>query len=95
MKLPKYDVSISHLDKWQHCFAYFTLSLSWLFALYKKSKKYLIVVCCILFGIVIEFLQNTITNYRTGDYFDVVANSVGVLSGLLAFNLLSKKKPVK
>ncbi|MDX6745654.1 VanZ family protein [Polaribacter sp. PL03] len=92
MKMPKYNVSISHLDKLQHCFAYFTLSVSWLLTFYRKNKKHLVVLFCILFGIIIEILQHTITNYRTGDYLDVIANSLGVLLGLFVFNQVFKKK---
>ncbi|WP_298946328.1 VanZ family protein [Polaribacter sp.] len=91
IKMPKYDVEFNHLDKWQHTFAYFTLAICWLFALYKKTNKYFIVFGCIIFGIIIEILQSTVTNYRTGDSLDVVANSIGVLIGLLFFNQISKK----
>ena len=91
IKVPKHTITISHLDKWQHCIAYFTLTFFWLFTFYKKKKKYPIILCCILFGIIIEVLQYSITNYRTGDYLDVIANSGGVLLGSLIFNQLFKK----
>jgi VanZ family protein len=96
IKLPVYNaLSIGHFDKWQHCTAYFILSLSWLVALHKKNKRYLILFCCILFGMLIEYLQKSITNYRTGDYLDVLANSVGVLLGFLAYTIISKKNRLK
>ena len=95
IKVPEYNVGVTHLDKWQHCFAYFVLSISWLITFYKKKKKLLIVVCCILLGVIIEILQSTLTSYRTGDSYDVIANSLGVLLGLLVFNMLSKKIEVK
>jgi VanZ family protein len=95
IKMPKYNVAISHLDKWQHCFAYLVLTFFWLYAFYKKERKYLIILGCILFGILIEVLQYTITNYRTGDYLDVIANSSGVLFGSFVFNQVFKKKQVK
>ena len=95
IKVPAYNVGVTHLDKWQHCFAYFVLSLSWLIAFYKKKKKLLVVACCILLGVIIEISQSTLTSYRTGDYYDVIANSLGVLLGLLVFNMLSKKIEVK
>ena len=91
-KMPNSDINISHLDKVQHSIAYFILSISWLFAFAKKRNKITIVAACILFGILIEILQQTLTNYRTGDYLDVIANSAGVLLGLLIFNQISKKK---
>jgi len=95
VKMPSYNVGISHLDKLQHCLAYFILSSSWLLVFYKKNKKYLIVGCCILFGIIIEVLQNKLTDYRTGDYLDIIANSTGVFLGLLILNQITKKIEVK
>ncbi len=95
MRMPKYNIAISHIDKWQHCIAYFTLSISWLLTFYKQNKKNLVVISCILFGIIIEILQQTITSYRTGDYLDIIANSVGVLLGLLFFTVFFKKNEVK
>ena len=95
MKVPKFEIHINHLDKWQHSFAYMMLSLSWLFSFSKKNKNILIVLSCILFGIIIEILQQTLTNYRTGDYLDVIANSIGVLLGLLVFKQVLKKNKLK
>ena len=95
MKIPAHKLGITHLDKLQHCFAYFVLSISWLIVFYKKKKKRLVVVCCILLGVIIEVSQNTLTSYRTGDFYDVIANSLGVLLGLLVFNKFSKKIEVK
>ena len=95
IKMPEYNVAIRHLDKLQHCFAYLVLTFFWLYAFYEKERKYLIIFCCILFGILIEVLQYTITNYRTGDYLDVLANSSGVLFGFFIFNQAFKRKQVK
>lgn len=93
LKIPKTKITITNIDKFYHSIAYFTLTISWLFVYYKKSqKKYIIVICCIIFGIIIELLQSTLTNYRTGEYLDVIANSSGVILALLIFNLISKKK---
>ncbi len=95
IKVPKHNVPISHLDKWQHGLAYFTLTFFWLFTFYKKNKKYPVVVSCILFGILIEVLQYAITDYRTGDYLDVLANSGGVVFSAFIFNLVFKKNRLK
>jgi VanZ family protein len=93
IKLPQADIKISNIDKVYHSIAYFTLAIAWLIVYYKKpNKKYIIVICCIIFGIVIEVLQSKITVHRTGDYYDILANSSGVLFALLIFNLISKKK---
>ena len=96
IKLPQAaDIKISNIDKAYHSIAYFTLAIAWLIVYYKKpNKKYIIVICCIIFGIVIEVLQSKITVHRTGDYYDILANSSGVLFALLIFNLISKKKQI-
>jgi VanZ family protein len=92
IKMPKSEIKINNVDKIYHGFAYFTLAFSWLLVFYKnQKKKYLIVISCIIFGIIIEVIQSKLTNYRTGDYLDVLANLLGVLLALLIFNLISKK----
>lgn len=92
MKMPKLKVSFSNVDKIYHSAAYFALSICWLLSYYKKpSLKYVIVISCIIFGIIIEVLQSTLTVYRTGDYKDVIANTLGILLGLLVFNQILKK----
>jgi VanZ family protein len=92
LQLPSSKINIINIDKAYHSIAYFALGISWLFAYYKKpEKKYFIVICCIIFGIIIEVLQSSLTSYRTGDYVDAIANSCGVLLALLIFNLFVKK----
>jgi VanZ family protein len=95
IKIPVHNFGVTHQDKWQHCFAYFVLSISWLIVFYKKKKKLVVVVCCILLGVIIEILQNTLTSYRTGDYHDIIANSLGVLIGLFVVNKIGTKIEVK
>ncbi|WP_435674516.1 VanZ family protein [Polaribacter sp.] len=96
MKVPKFPATFNGIDKWEHSFAYFTLSICWLFAFYKNPKiKYYIVFACIVYGIILEGLQGTLTNYRTADYLDAIANSIGVLLGLTVFNQILKKNRVK
>ena len=91
--MPKVSVvEFSSIDKVYHLFAYFTLTICWLFSFYKKpTLKYFIVIGCIIYGIIIEVLQHTLTMYRTGDYKDVFANTLGIVLGLLVFNQILKK----
>ena len=92
IKAPKTDVGFSNIDKMYHLFAYFTLSLFWLFSFYKKSSlKYFIVLACLIYGILIEVIQHTLTTYRTGDYKDAIANTLGSIFGLIVFNQIKKK----
>lgn len=92
IKLPQIGVQLPNSDKWGHSFAYFILTSSWLLTFYKyQKKKYLVVVSCILYGVIIELLQHTLTVHRTGDFLDVLANTAGILLSLVFFNQITKK----
>ena len=92
IKVPRVDIQVVYSDKWGHSFAYFMLSLCWLLTFFKyPKKKFLIITLCVTYGIVIEVLQTTLTNHRTGDFLDVIANTIGILLGLMIFNLIIKK----
>lgn len=92
IRVPDINIPVENSDKWGHLFAYFVLSLSWLFSFYDyPKKKYLIVVLCIIYGIIIEILQHVLTSYRTGDYVDAIANTTGVLLGFISYNIIFKK----
>ena len=94
-RMPEIETGIKNVDKIYHLIAYFTLSVTWLLSFYRKPiLKYVIIICCILFGIIIEVLQQTLTTYRTGDYKDAIANTVGILLGFIIFNLILKKNTV-
>jgi len=74
-----------------HGFAYFILTLLWLFYyLMKKSgihnykwKFFNISALVIVFGMLIEVLQGVLTSYRQPDWADILANSIGVLIAFL------------
>ena len=87
-------VKITVSDKFLHSFAYVILTLSWFFAVKKSHQqlrsKLLIVLAVFLFGVIIEILQEKLTDNRMMDYYDVVANSVGILLALSSFNFLLK-----
>jgi VanZ family protein len=90
--LPKLDLGlkIKSSDKYLHAIAYFFLSLVWYFALQKRIKltrfKVLLVLFLIFYGIILEVLQGGLTNYRTADFYDVLANSFGILLATLVIN---------
>lgn len=90
------SMEVKNIDKVYHSLAYFVLTISWLLTFYKKpEKKYIIVLSCIIFGIIIEGLQMVLTVYRTGDLLDVIANTTGAILALLVFNLFFKKNYIK
>ncbi|WP_299059347.1 VanZ family protein [uncultured Polaribacter sp.] len=90
--MPKVEVHFGNSDKLYHIIAYFSLAFFWLFTFYKKpSLKYFVIIACIIYGIIIEYLQSTITVYRTGDFRDAIANTIGILLGLIVFTQILKK----
>ena len=85
-------IEISSIDKIYHLIAYFMLTFSWLLTLKKSKYKYKVLISCVLYGIIIEVLQTTLTVYRTGELLDFLANMLGGLLALVVFNLFLKKK---
>ena len=81
-------------DKYLHFTAYFGLTLLWYFALKdrinKKMFKFFVPLALILYGIILEGLQSGLTTYRTGDIYDAIANTAGVIVALLVFGRLLK-----
>jgi len=81
-------ISVRFFDKGVHMFMYFLLSFSWLKSLNKERNNinyiYKILLLIILYGIIIEVLQEVLTVNRHGDLKDVIANILGtVLAGVL------------
>ncbi len=81
-------------DKYLHFIAYFGLTILWYFALKERINekvfKFFVPLALILYGIILEGLQSGLTTYRTGDIYDAIANTVGVIVALLVFNKLIK-----
>ena len=86
-------------DKFLHITAYFFISLSWLLTFLKliNSLKIstLIFLIIFLYGIIIEVLQKMFTSNRQFDFYDILANLVGIILAFLLFFIVSKKKRIK
>ena len=80
--IPAPDIGGS--DKIAHFAAYAVLS-AW-FSLLVEQRKSLWVVLfgLISYGLLLEFLQS-LTSYRQGDAADAIANSLGVMTGLVLY----------
>lgn len=92
MQLGKISLGeFSPTDKMMHASAYFVLGLVWMFYFLVKNTQdfnlnkvfFYISVVVIAFGMLIEVLQGTLTEYRTPDWADILANSIGVLIALV------------
>ncbi|MEZ4782302.1 MAG: VanZ family protein [Flavobacteriaceae bacterium] len=78
-KLPSIDVNNS--DKFAHAIAYGLLCFVWYMTLkaHKFSSALLIAVfVAVIYGIILEILQGTLTEARVPDVYDILANCIGV-----------------
>lgn len=93
-EIPK--ISIPNFDKIVHFTLYTILSFLWMWSLktkanhsFKKNASFIFLIgTC--FGIVIEILQETLTQTRSGEILDVLSNSSGILFGLLISKIVLK-----
>jgi len=93
--LSAFKVPFLGYDKVLHAGIFFTLVILWL--LYYQSgivlskKKYAVVALIVfLYGVLIEILQKMLTQDRHADFFDVLANSVGIVLAIFIFNIYTK-----
>jgi len=86
----KIPIKINFLDKILHATAYFSLTISWMFALRNYSKRKYIVIIIFLYGILMEYMQFWLTNNRQKDIYDVAANTFGIIIAVIFYNKLYK-----
>lgn len=104
------DDPMSNIDKLLHAGAYFGLTALWvLWVLFKRSSKtkttsskklwqiFLgIGIIVVMYGVLMEVLQGTLTSYRTPDVWDILANTTGSVLALVACLLyINKSKMLK
>jgi VanZ family protein len=83
--------NIPHIDKAVHFTFYFVMVLLAFFASTKGKQQangalkllWHIVLFAIVYGIIIEVLQQVATDDRHGDPLDALANSTGAIAGML------------
>ena len=96
--IPKIEINYS--DKIFHFLAYGMLTLLWFSAFFynfriieKKAITYS-AIFSIMCGLIIEVLQDKLTVYRSLDVYDIVANTLGVIFGVLVV-VIKKHDDVK
>lgn len=96
--------NIPHLDKAVHFVFYFIAAVLGTFFVRESTKGIIplyktlwsVVFGAIVFGIIIEVFQHSFTANREGDLFDVLANSLGAISGTLVMkSLFSSERRLK
>jgi len=68
-------------DKFGHFFSYAMLSAFYSLLVEQRKTLWRILFGLIAYGLLLEFLQG-LTDYRSGDLADALANSRGVITGL-------------
>jgi VanZ family protein len=88
------SLHLSGTDKYVHFTFHFIFTLLWAtYAVpnrkeHKIKKSLKVVGYSLLYGILIEVLQETLTTTRHADIFDVLANLSGALTAFLVFVML-------
>ncbi|WP_232735106.1 VanZ family protein [Olleya sp. Bg11-27] len=92
-------VDLSHgNDKVIHAFAHVLFTSVWFltfYYFYNKSKIEALkraFIGSVVFGILIEILQQVLTESRQADYKDVIANVIGAVIAVFIINLLTLRK---
>ncbi|WP_379812223.1 VanZ family protein [Flavobacterium chuncheonense] len=83
------SLAFKNTDKVVHALFYFFFTFFWSRAC-KNKKVILIMLLAVLYGIVIEVLQTTITATREADFYDVLANSLGAFLAMLVLKVINK-----
>ena len=85
------ESSTNFLDKALHffCFTYLTL-ITWLSRFLSKDLHVYVIV--LAYGILIEIVQRVLP-YRSFEYLDIFADSVGIIAGLIIIKILKNLYP--
>lgn len=86
------QIKFTYADKFEHSFAYGSTCLFWLIYIHYKtiSKPIWVILLLTLYGAFIEIIQHNMSNGRTGDWYDVLANFTGCVLGWICFLNLRK-----
>lgn len=96
-------IKLLHIDKVAHVLAYFIWSFALIFSFSKQynlsvlryTKTLLAFAIALLYGMLMEVLQATLSNDRVGEWPDVIANAVGCCLGLGVFFRVRKMYNLK
>lgn len=90
--LSLWELSLPYTDKIAHLIVHVFLLVFWLFYLDIRVKPQLkathffwVFVVVLVYGIVIEVIQNELLPSRQADFFDVLANLIGCVFGIILF----------
>lgn len=87
------QINTGHDDKIFHALAYLVFVFIVFNYLRKRAVNHALgiaMLSCFIYGIIIEVLQKVLTDHRTFDTFDILANSVGIILGYFIIRRLYK-----
>ena len=82
----------SFIDKWTHFVMYGIFTISLLYESKRGKRNICLLLIPICQGLLVELAQAYLTTCRSGDWFDALCNTLGVLVGAVLFLLFSKMK---
>ena len=92
------QVEIPFLDKLVHVLMHVVLVIIWLWYVHLGDKSHIsiknifvVLFICFSYGVLIEALQHWFTLSRKFDFFDIIANGIGDLLGLLSFRIVRNR----
>lgn len=88
-RTPSFMLQLPFKDKIVHFIFYFVFVVLWCFGLHKTDKIKILLIA-IVYGIIIEILQYVLTENRTADFYDVLANSLGAFLAFFVFPIIKK-----
>lgn len=89
-------VKLEASDKIYHFVCYAFMSFLWSYftkstlKALKNRAIFVLIFSISVFGIIIEVLQLKLTDYRAFDWWDILANFVGAVFGIIIFKLFQK-----
>lgn len=89
---PSFVLQLPFKDKIVHFIFYFVFVILWCFSLLqiKNNLRFKILLTAVFYGIIIEVLQCVVTENRTADFYDVLANTLGAIVAFIIFPYLEK-----
>lgn len=93
------DLQVDWGDKVVHFIAYFIFTIIWFLVLFfsNKSRNNFMsslmqaMIICFVYGLLMEFLQQTLTDYRSSDWYDVLANTTGIVFAAFLIKIIENK----
>lgn len=77
--------SLIHLDKLIH-FLMFFLSSSWFALIYGDKRKVILISSLVFYGLFLELMQMQFFIFRSFEWFDWLADSIGVIVGFFTIS---------